>query len=300
MVTSLGPLVLRNPIGLSAGFDKNAEALLGLQELGFGYLTVGSILPQWRKGNDKPRLVRLPESSSLLNCYGLPSHGRETCGRRLTGFARIKSAGTVVVANVDAPSIEEYLKSVVLIQDSVDAIELGLQCPNNREDAGDMHEPASFEALVRRTQKVCRKPVFVKFGFADSAEALENRMLLTDIAVRYGVAAIVVPGIRKVQDSRLSIGVGAISGKAAFARNLEVVQSLSDQFGSRISIKSNGGVFDGRDAFAVLKAGASAIDLFTAFIYRGWGAPRLITHELLSVLDSEGVDSLAALRRPAR
>src|SRR5689334_6690072 len=125
LATRVGSLDLVNPIGISAGLDKNAEALPGLMQLGFGAITVGSILPEPRPGNPKPRLIRYPAEQSMLNCYGLPSLGLEACLANLR--RKRESTGTKVIANIDAPTVDFYLRSFDAVQDHVDAIELGLQ-----------------------------------------------------------------------------------------------------------------------------------------------------------------------------
>lgn len=294
--TRLGGATFPNPIGLSAGFDKDAASLDGLQHLGFGYITVGSILPERREGNPRPRLLRLKDEESLLNCYGLPSEGLEPCAVRLEQHARTRRTVTPVVANIDAPSMDAYLASHARLEPFVAAVELGLQCPNNRDDAGGMHVPAAFDSLLRAICAHRKKPLFVKFGFYQSEADRQNRLELVEIAIRHGVDAVVVPGIWKVDDPRLSLGIGATSGRITFARNLEVVRDLAAVARGRIAIKSNGGVFTGQDAFAAFCAGASAVDVLSAFVYRGWQAASLITAELLEIFEEKGIASMEQLR----
>ena len=294
LATRVGGLDLANPIGVSAGLDKNAEALPGLMQLGFGAITVGSILPDRRPGNPKPRLIRYPAEQSMLNCYGLPSTGLDACLANLR--RRRDGTGTKVIANIDAPTVELYLRSFEAVQPHVDAIELGLQCPNNRDDRGEMHEPHNFERLLSGVAARKHKPVFVKMGFYVTEAERQNRLGLVEMAVRYGLDGVVIPGIYKREDKRVSLGVGATSGRITFARNLATVRDVVDATRGRIAVKSNGGVFSGADAFQVLAAGAVAIDVLTAIVYRGWEAASRINRELLAEMDRQGVASLAALR----
>jgi dihydroorotate dehydrogenase len=292
--TRVGGLELANPIGVSAGLDKNAPALPGLMQLGFGAITVGSILPERRPGNPKPRLIRYPEQQSMLNCYGLPSIGLEACVANLR--RRRAGTGTKVIANIDAPTVELYLRSFEAVQDHVDAIELGLQCPNNRDDTGDMHEPHNFERLLKGVALRKRKPVFVKMAFYVTDAERQNRLGLVEMAARHGLDGVVIPGIFKKEDARVSLGVGATSGRVTFERNLATVRDVVDAARGRIAVKSNGGVFSGADALAVLSAGAAAIDVLTAIVYRGWEAASLINRELLALMDEQRIPSIAALR----
>jgi dihydroorotate dehydrogenase len=295
--TRLGGLELDNPVGLSAGFDKNAEVLTGLQRLGFGYVTVGSILPEKRSGNPKPRLMRYPAEESLRNCYGLPSLGLEACVQNLAATSRVP--GVKLVANIDAPTVDLYLASFEAVQPYVDAVELGLQCPNNTDDDGSIHEPKNFERLLQGLSLRRQKPILVKTAFYDSEADKQNRLELMEIAIHYKLDAIVTPGIWKMEEPKLSLGVAATSGKITFERNLNVVRTLAQAARGRIAIKSNGGIFSGADAFAVLSAGASSVDLLSGFIYEGWEVAAKINRELLAIMDEHRISDIAHLHQEA-
>jgi dihydroorotate dehydrogenase len=263
-------------------------------QLGFGAITVGSILPERRTGNPKPRLVRYPEQQSMLNCYGLPSIGLEAC---LANLRRPRAAtGTKVIANIDAPTVELYLRSFEAVQDYSDAVELGLQCPNNRDDAGEMHEPHNFERLLKGVVARRKKPVFVKLAFYVTNAERQNRLGLVEIAARHGLDGVVIPGIYKKEDARVSLGIGATSGRVTFERNLATVRDVVAAARGRIAVKSNGGVFSGADALAVLSAGAAAIDVLTVMVYRGWETAARINRELLTLMTEQRIPNLAALR----
>ena len=294
LATRVGGLELANPIGVSAGLDKNAAALPGLMQLGFGAVTVGSILPEKRPGNPKPRLVRYPDQQSMLNCYGLPSIGLEAC---VANLRRPRAGtGTKVIANIDAPTVELYLRSFEAVQEHVDAVELGLQCPNNRDDTGEMHEPRNFERLLKGVAARKKRPVFVKMAFYVTDAERQNRLGLVEMAARHGLDGVVIPGIYKKEDARVSLGIGATSGRVTFARNLATVRDVVDAARGRIAVKSNGGVFSGADALAVLAAGAVAVDVLTAIVYRGWEAAARINRELLALMEEQRIPNLAALR----
>jgi dihydroorotate dehydrogenase len=297
---AVGGLDLPNPICLSPGFDKNAEALAGLQHLGFGAVTVGSILPVARTGNPRPRLLRYPAEEALGNCYGLPSDGVDRCAPRLARF-RKRGLRSRVVANIDASSVDLYLRSFGLIEPHVDAVELGLQCPNNTEDHGEFHDPAVFEALLGSIMRRRTRPVFIKLAYPQSEADMQNRLDLAQRAVRLGVDGINVPGIFKRTEPGVSLGVATISGKPAFARTLTIVRRLSEATKGRIAIRANGGITTGEDALQVMMAGASSIDILSAFVFRGWTAAADINRELLQSMEREGVRSLQSLQsKPAR
>src|SRR5579871_3483706 len=296
--TTLRRLELASPVGLAAGFDKNGEALNGLQHLGYGYLTVGSILPARRTGNPRPRLIRYPDRQSLLNCYGLPSHGLEACVSRLRHFAA-RAPRTPVIANIDAPSTDLYLRSFDAVEPHVAAVELGMQCPNNTEDHGEFHNPRVFETLLKAVLARRRKPVFVKILSFQDDEQKNNRLELAAIAARLGVDGITLPGTWRQNEPGLSLGYGHSSGHMVFAKTLQTVRDLHAVTRGRIAIKANGGIFNGEEAFQVLAAGASAVEILTAFVYRGWDVAARINRELMAVLDREGVRELREIRELA-
>lgn len=298
LAVDLGGLALSGPICLSAGYDKNAEALRGLQYLGFGAITVGSILPEPRPGNPRPRLIRYPEERSLGNCYGLPSDGLDACVQRLRS-SNAAHLAVPVIANIDAPTIDLYLRSFEMIEPLVNGIELGLQCPNNTSDHGEFHEPAVFEALLTEIAKRRKKPLFLKLAFPASAKDMQNRLDLAERAVKFGVNGINVPGIFKRPEAGVSLGVATISGSAAFERTLSIVSELSHATKGRLAIKANGGIMSGEDALKVLMAGATSIDVLSAFVYRGWSTARQINDELLELMEREGIPSVRSLHKPA-
>lgn len=289
--TRIGGLEIANPVGLSAGFDKNAEALAGLNELGFGYLTVGSICPTPRSGNPRPRLMRLPQKESLLNCYGLPSDGLQACLARLRDKRR-NPGQTPVVANIDSPDIETYLASMKAVEPYVHAIEIGTQCPNNRDDEGDFNTTKVLEDLLRQVMQARTKPVFVKILPYQNEQERLNRLELAAIAAHHGADGITVPGTWREQTPDLSLGYGQASGRMVLEKTLRTVADLREATGGRIAIKANGGIATGEDAFRVLAAGASSVDVLCSFVYRGWNVARLINAELLDILKHHRIPSV--------
>lgn len=295
LAVTLGGLRLANPFCLSPGFDKNAEAFAGLLHLGFGAITVGSILPVPRAGNPKPRLLRYPAENALGNCYGLPSDGVEVCAARLRAAAG-RARTTPVFANIDAPTIPEYVRSFEMLEPLVDGIELGLQCPNNRDDHGEFHDPAVFEALLGEITKRRRKPLFIKLALPVDDKDMDNRIDLAMRAARLGVDGVNVPGIFKREEPNVSLGVATVSGAPTLPRTLRIVRDLAAATKGRIAIRANGGIMSGADALHVIMAGATSIDILSAFIYRGWRAAPELCAELATAMREAGLASLDELK----
>jgi dihydroorotate dehydrogenase len=289
----VGGLELDNPVGLAAGMDKNARAVRALRYFGFGYVTVGSILPRPNPGNPRPRVARLIESESLINCYGLPSEGLEACARRLARLGRHRAH---VFANIDALTVGDYARSFVRLQPLVSAIEISAKCPNHYVDTGEFMQPGKFEELLRVIMPLRRKPVFLKMYPLPDPAGHRAQLQLVELAVHYGVDGITIPGTWTQPDARLAGGRGHISGRIAFRRNLEIVRELHDIIGGRAVIKALGGISTGAEAFQAIAAGATLVELLTAFVYQGWTVAQRINCELAALMAAHGYPSIAALR----
>jgi len=293
--TKVGGLDLASPIGLAAGLDKNGDSIPGLQHLGFGYLAIGSIRPEPSDGNPKPRLIRYAETESLGNCYGLPSAGIDACAEkfRALGAARRR---TSIVANINAETIEEYVRCVGKLAPYVDAVELALRCPN-RADHLSVYPPDELARLLSDiSSRWPAMPTFVKLPpYFDDAER-DNRMELVELSIRLGLTGVVIPGNWSISEPHLSRGQASLSGRVTFDRNLKIVREVASVARGRIAIKASGGVSTGAEAFQLLAAGASLIDILTAFVYRGWSAAADINRELLGLMAQRRVDDLRALQ----
>lgn len=296
LATKIGRLSVANPIGLSAGFDKNAEAVPGLNRLGFGYITLGSICPEARSGNPRPRLLRLPEQQSLLNCYGLPSDGLATCVERLQRLPKSPKSPRLI-ANIDAPDIPTYLAALRQIQEHVDVIEIGTQCPNNTDDHGEFTTQAYLQKLLPQVMAQATKPVLVKILPYENEQQKNERLELAEICAFYRVDAITLPGTWRQATPNLSLGYGQASGRMVFEKTLQTIRELKQATAGRVAIKANGGIYSGADAFAALAAGAASVDVLASFVYRGWNVANKIKRELLAQMDAHGIRQVSEIGR---
>jgi dihydroorotate dehydrogenase (fumarate)/dihydroorotate dehydrogenase len=288
----IGPLTFPNPVGLAPGFDKGGELTAGLGRLGFGYLVVGSVMPLPRAGNPAPRIVRLPETQAIVNCMGLPGKGVEHFAAAL---ARGR-ASVPVIASFGGYSDEEFLRSFALLQPLADALEVNQRCANNPDDAGGRQEAAAFEPVLKAMTAAKRKPLRVKLDAYVNDAQRAQRLTMLELLVRYGIDGVALPTNYLVPHTGLSRGIGNISGAVLFERTLEYVRVAYAASGGRIALHARGGISTGAQAFEAIAAGASTVELFTAFIYGGWPAVRRINLELLAIMQREGVASVRELR----
>jgi dihydroorotate dehydrogenase len=280
---------LPNPVGLAAGFDKDCVLIPALSALGFGSITVGSIMPQPRPGNPFPRLVRYPETESLADSMGVPSRGRDDCVDRLS---RLGTRQVPLFANIGGFTADGIATSFAAVAPHVDGIEISLMCPNLKP--GDMFDelPLLRDVLARIADR--RKPAIVRVP-NDTARSPERLAELVERCIEAGVEGLKVGGGRPVTESRLGSGQGTLHGRAIFDTALANVARTAGLARGRIAIKGNGGVASGADALAMLRAGATCVDLYSAFIYQGWTIAHRINCELIASLAAAGANSLSEL-----
>jgi dihydroorotate dehydrogenase (fumarate)/dihydroorotate dehydrogenase len=281
LATDLAGLRLRSPIGLAPGFDKNGDLVAGLARLGFGYLVVGSITPEPRAGNPKPRLLRYVQEASLANCMGMPNVGLEGAVRLLS---RPRPHDVPVIASVAGFDRDELLRSAAVLEPHVDAIEIGLVCRHTPETF-EMSELPTVATLADGLARQRRKPVFVKLPpHFDDAER-RRALSIVDIWADAGLDGVSLSGTRQIDEPRLSVGRGGVAGRRTTDDALRILGDVADRAGGRLAIKAAGGVMDGRVADRFLSAGATTVELYSAFVYRGWSVAQMIARELLEVRD---------------
>jgi dihydroorotate dehydrogenase len=292
LATDLAGIPLANPVGLAPGFDKDGDLLPSLQHLGFGYLVIGSLTPEARAGNPRPRLVRYPDRLSVSNSMGLPNRGVDACVRRLEAKP-IRHA--TVLASVAGFSVESILAGVAALEPLVAAVEVGLICPNTSESER-LRELELVGELVAGLGRQCRKPVFVKLPPYHTPEDHARVLAMVDLCIGAGIDGVSVNGGRHVVEPRLAVGRGSLAGRDTFPDALRIVGDVAERATGRLVIRASGGVFTGADAARMLRAGATTVEVYTAFIFRGWGIAGLINRGLLEILDREGVGTVTQLR----
>jgi dihydroorotate dehydrogenase len=274
--TRFAGVALPNPVGLAAGFDKDGELIEALSYLGFGFVTVGSVMPEPRHGNPFPRLVRYPQTQSLADAMGLPSKGRDyTVGH----LRRFKRRPVPVFANVGGFTAADIAANFMALEPYVDGVEISLMCPNL--PLGEHFDEVKLLREVLARLEGRKKPAIVRVPNATTQD--EERLAeLIERCVEGGVAGIKVGGGRPVQEPRLGAGQGTLHGRVIFAAALANVALAARLARGRLDIKGNGGVFTAEDVRAMLRAGACCVDLYSAFIYQGWNVAARINRALAS------------------
>ena len=290
-----------NPIGLAAGFDKNAELGQILPAVGFGFFEVGSITGEPCAGNAKQRLWRLPKSQSLVVYYGLKNDGAAVIAQRLKGqqFAApigISVAKTNSPATVDqAAGIADYAKAYKLLADIGSYTTINISCPN-AFGGQPFTDPESLGLLLSALSQIpTQKPMFVKLPPDLTDTEVDELIAVID---RYPVAGIICSNLTKNRDNQLIKdaqvpNVGGFSGK--------VVEQLSNQLIARVYRKTKGkyiiigcgGVFSAEDAYKKIRLGASLIQMITGMVYQGPQVIGEINRGLVKLLEQDGFANIS-------
>jgi dihydroorotate dehydrogenase len=294
LATDLGGLALASPIGLAPGFDKSGDLVPALSELGFGYVVVGSITPEPRRGNPRPRLHRYADRSSLTNCMGMPNVGIAEAASLL---ARDRNSGCRVLAAVAAASADDVVEAAATVEPVVDAVEIGLVCRHTPETF-EMAELPTVTAILERFGRRKRKPAFVKIPPHHTEAERQRTLAIVDVCIANGFEGVSISGTRQIAEPALSMGIGGLAGKATTEAALRILGDVADRAAGRLAIKASGGVFTGADAFRFLAAGATAVELYSAFIYRGPNVARRIAHELVAELENRRLGSVRGIAPP--
>ncbi|WP_299677034.1 quinone-dependent dihydroorotate dehydrogenase [uncultured Roseobacter sp.] len=285
--TTLAGLGLPNPVGLAAGFDKNAEAIAPLARAGFGFLEVGAATPLAQPGNPRPRLFRLHEDAAAINRFGFNNDGMDVIGRRLKTAQAPIPVGLNLGANKTSPDRAADFGTVMAhLCEDVDFATVNVSSPNT-EKLRDLQGPAALAALLDGVMQVRGDtPVFLKIA-PDLTDAD-----IADIAVvarDAGVDAIIATNTTLARDGLQSANAqetGGLSGQPLFGRSTRALAQLSAQ--TDIPLIGVGGVGSAEQAYAKIRAGASAVQLYTALVYGGLSLVQEIAAGLDALLARDG------------
>ncbi len=280
-----------NPLGLAAGFDKDAECIPAWQALGFGFVEVGTVTAKAQPGNDKPRLFRLPGDRALLNRLGFNNHGAAACAARLADVrkrARVKIPVGVNIGKTKVVPLEDaaadYAESFAAVADVADYVVVNVSSPNTP----GLRDLQRIDELSRVLDAVCGpnarraapRPILVKLA-PDLAD--DDARACAAAAADAGCAGLVVSNTTISREGLVGPvpeGPGGISGAPLFERSTGLLRTLAGEFGRRLTFIGVGGVEDGAGARAKLEAGAALVQSYTGFVYGGPSWPRRVLREL--------------------
>lgn len=294
-----------NPIGLAAGFDKDAQAFEFFDALGFGFVEIGTVTGEAQPGNPRPRIFRLKRDEALINRMGFPSKGADAVAAELKLRRRTNMAGVLGINIGKTKSIEldqahaDYLASFSKLQALGDYFVLNVSSPNTPE-LRKLQEPERLKQLIGSVQEINSesKPLLVKIAPDLSFTEIDQVLEVCDAAKVSGLIATNTTNKRENLLTEID-QAGGLSGKPLRARSLEVISYISKQTGGRLPLIGVGGISSINDVVATLKAGANLVQIYTALIYEGPLLVKKLQKELSRYLDQNSISSLSELVKSA-
>lgn len=288
-----------NPVGLAAGLDKNGDAIDGFAQLGFGFIEIGTVTPRAQPGNPKPRLFRLPEAEAIINRMGFNNHGVDHLLARVQA-AKFKGVlGINIGKNFDTPvenAVDDYLLCLDKVYAHASYVTVNVSSPNTPGlrslQFGDSLKQL-LEALRQRQEDLAqehgkRVPLAIKIA-PDMSD--EETVQVADALVQAGMDAVIATNTTLSRDGVKGLEhadeAGGLSGAPVRDKSTHIVQVLAAELAGRLPIIAVGGITEGRHAAEKIAAGASLVQIYSGFIYKG---PALIR---------EAVDAIAGLPRNA-
>lgn len=308
LAQTLHGITFKNPIGLSAGFDKNIEIPLAIHAMGFGFMEAGTITEKAYGGNPRPWFHRLPHSQSLVVHAGLANQGIRSALGQLdsypdTTFKNFPLSLSVAQTNEqrttsEAEMIESYRNTLLEIKKSGYAhlITLNISCPNTF-NGEPFTSPAPLDRLLTMVMSLkLKQPIFLKMP-CDLRRA-EYKALL-DVAVKHHTAGVILANLTKDR-SRISPNdtlapsvKGGLSGKLMADKTTSLIKETFRHYGNRLTIVGVGGIFTAADAYEKIKAGAHLVELITGMIFKGPQMIGVLNAELAELLRADGFSSMS-------
>ena len=291
--TRLWGLDFPHPVGLAAGFDKNAEAVAPLLACGFAFVEVGAVTPEPQDGNPRPRLFRLESDGAAINRFGFNNAGVEAVRARLA-FRRTRGiVGVNLGANRDSPDrAADYAAVLRRLAGHADFFTVNVSSPNTKGlrdlQQGEALGALLGSALAARDAVASGTPVLLKLSPDMADGALDEAV---DVALARGIDGIVATNTtldRRGLGSAASGEAGGLSGQPLFHRSTEVLRRIAGRTGGAVQLIGVGGVGSAAQAYAKIRAGASLVQLYTALSYRGPGLVREIAEGLARRIERDG------------
>ena len=284
-----------NPIGIAAGFDKNAEVYNPLFKLGFGFVEVGTITPLKQYGNPKPRVFRLVEDQALINRLGFNNLGSENVSSKIRASSPEGLLGINLGPNKDTKNrLSDYLIGFRTFHDIADYITVNISSPNT-ENLRNFHDEIKFDELMNSIEEEkiklkSKTPIVVKI----SPDILDSQInTISEILLKYKVSAIIVSnttkGKRENLQNILKHQKGGLSGKPLEDKSNKLIVKFFNLLKDKIEIIGVGGVDSGKSAYEKFLSGANYVQLYTGMVFQGPNIVRKIKKELKELLISDGV-----------
>ena len=298
--TTIFGKVLNNPIGIAAGFDKNAEVYNPLFKLGFGFVEVGTVTPKSQYGNEKPRVFRLEEDKALINRLGFNNSGAEKIYSRIASNKPNGLLGINIGPNKNSENrLEDYIICVRKFYNIADYLTINISSPNT-ENLRDYHNHKQLNELLEsinneKNNLNSKTPIAVKVSPDIDDENIEK---ISENLIKHNVELIIVSNTTDSNRQNLininKLEKGGLSGKPLENLSNLIINKFYKKLNNKVKIVGVGGVDSGKSAYEKIINGASLIQLYTGMVYQGPDIVNKITGELIDILKSNGFENISA------
>ena len=292
---------LENPIGMAAGFDKNAEVYNSLFKLGFGFVEVGTITPLKQYGNPKPRVFRLVEDEALINRLGFNNLGAQNIADRIKSNKQSGLLGVNIGPNKDSENrLRDYIECLKTFHHTADYITINISSPNT-EDLRSFHEQTKLDELLQNINKEkkdlnSKVPIAVKVS-PDIDDQEVNK--ITEVLLSNNIEVVIISNTSDSSRDSLSNILkhqkGGLSGKPIEKKSSILINKFYKLLNGRIKIIGVGGVDSGKSAYEKFLAGASYVQLYTGMVFKGPNIVNMIKKELKELLIKDGVKNFTEI-----
>ena len=287
-----------NPIGLAAGFDKSAEAYNQLLNLGFGFVEIGTVTPLKQFGNPKPRIFRLESDKALINRLGFNNDGIEVIKSRIQSKKKNGIIGINIGPNKDTKDQKnDFCLGLESFFDVADYITINISSPNT-EGLRDFHEQSKLKDLLLSLNKIKKSkktniPLLLKVSPDIESQDINE---ITELAIKNNISAIILTNTTNSNRENLLSEIknekGGLSGEPLQQISTRMIKKFYKKLNGTIPLIGVGGVNSGKSAFEKILAGASLLQLYTGFVYKGPSVVKNIKKELVEILKSEGINNI--------
>ena len=293
-------LKFTNPIGMAAGFDKNAEVFNSLAKIGFGFVECGTVTPKPQFGNPKPRVFRYIEEEAIINRLGFNNKGVNNFLSNISNRNNFYSPlGINIGPNKDSNNfVDDYVNLINHVHDYADYITINISSPNT-ENLRKLQNKNELEELIRSVvssikDKDKQKPIFIKINPDENVESYKD---IIDLVSKYSISGLVISNTSIQRNSNLTNEMqnetGGLSGKPLFNQANKILESIYRETQGSIILIGVGGVSSGHDAYQKIKLGASLVQLYSAFAFQGPSLINRINKELVQLVKKDGFNSIS-------
>jgi len=290
-----------NPLGIAAGFDKNARAFRAMLKFGLGHAECGTVTPRPQPGNPKPRMYRLPEDGAVINRMGFDNDGMAVVAERLKRRGSNKKKGGIVGINIgankdSADRIADYHTGFELLSPLADYVTVNISSPNTPglrglQQRDELHRLLGMLVEARGTRKI---PLLLKIAPDLDDAALDD---ITAEVLGAGIDGMIVTNTTIARPETLksvhASQTGGLSGKPLMEPSTRILAEVRKRVGNKLVLVGVGGVASGEDAYRKIRAGASLVQLYTALVYHGGGLVPRIKRDLLACLARDGFERVS-------